>query len=66
MHRRQFLRHSAALASAPVLGVAAAHASVHALTGRALAKPLSVNGDRLNGWLAQFDAIGRPVHRGGE
>ncbi len=53
MHRRRFLQHSAALAGLPALG---------ALTSRAragAAAPRQVNGDRLNGWLTQFDRIGR-------
>jgi beta-ureidopropionase / N-carbamoyl-L-amino-acid hydrolase len=47
MNRRRFLAHAGALAAAP-------------LVPRPLdAAPLRVNGDRLNGWLAGFDAIGR-------
>lgn len=52
MHRRQFVQHAAVLAAFPIAGrVAAYHASQK--------RPLVVNGDRLNGWLAQFDRIGR-------
>jgi N-carbamoyl-L-amino-acid hydrolase len=47
MKRRDFLTHTGALAAAPWLG-RQGHPS-----------PLRVNGDRLNGWLARFDAIGR-------
>lgn len=49
--RRQFLRNTFALAGvAPFVGMP------HWQATRA---PLRVNGTRLNGWLAQFDAIGR-------
>ncbi|HEY3287709.1 MAG TPA: Zn-dependent hydrolase [Gemmatimonadaceae bacterium] len=58
MRRRDFLHHSAAVAALPLLGSGVA--------GRlATASPLSfgevprVNGNRLNGWLAAFDRIGR-------
>jgi N-carbamoyl-L-amino-acid hydrolase len=58
MRRRDFLHHSAAVAALPLLGSDVA--------GRfAMASPSSfgdvprVNGDRLNGWLAAFDRIGR-------
>ena len=54
MKRRAFLRHSAALAALPLLRPASS------LAAPALARaPLRVNGARLNGWLARFDAIGR-------
>jgi len=55
MKRRAFLRHSAALAALPLLRTVPA-------TGASPAPrraPLRVNGARLNGWLARFDAIGR-------
>ncbi len=45
MKRRQFLRQSAALPLLPLAGAAG--------------PPLRVDGGRLNGWLAAFDAIGR-------
>lgn len=47
MQRREFLKHSAALAALPLLRLDPRSA------------PLHVNGDRLNGWLAGFDRIGR-------
>ena len=49
MQRRAFLQHAAALAALPLV------------SGRmhAQAKPLHTNGSRLNGWLTQFDRIGR-------
>ena len=47
MNRRTFLGHTAAAAAVPLLG------------WRARRAPLRVNGDRLNGWLTSFDAIGR-------
>ena len=51
MRRRQFLHHSAALATLPLLGF-------DRLRGMQ-APPLRVDAGRLNGWLAGFDAIGR-------
>lgn len=47
MKRRAFLGHTAALAAVPM--ILRPHRPA----------PLHVNGTRLNGWLAQFDAIGR-------
>ena len=47
MQRREFLKQSAALAALPLLRLDRRGA------------PLHVNGDRLNGWLAGFDRIGR-------
>jgi beta-ureidopropionase / N-carbamoyl-L-amino-acid hydrolase len=55
MKRRTFLRHSAALAALPLLRIPPG-AATPAAPARA---PLRVNGARLNGWLASFDAIGR-------
>ncbi|WP_396203321.1 Zn-dependent hydrolase [Gemmatimonas sp.] len=52
MHRRQFVQHAAALAALPLASRLAAPLG-------AQKRPLVVNGDRLNGWLAQFDRIGR-------
>jgi N-carbamoyl-L-amino-acid hydrolase len=49
MHRRDFLRSSAALAAVPLLGG----------TRKTQRAPLRVNATRLNGWLTQFDSIGR-------
>ena len=49
MHRRDFLRSSTALAAVPLLGP----------SWKTQQRPLRVNGTRLNGWLAQFDSIGR-------
>ena len=54
MKRRAFLRHSAALAALPLLRAPLSAAPL--ATARA---PLRVNGARLNGWLARFDAVGR-------
>jgi N-carbamoyl-L-amino-acid hydrolase len=62
MHRRTFLHRSAAVAALPALAPFAhvapwlPGASAPEPTPRA---PLQVNGARLNGWLSQFDAIGR-------
>lgn len=47
MKRRRFVQHTAALAALPITRFSPARA------------PLSVNGDRLNGWLTALDAIGR-------
>ena len=47
MKRRHFLSHTAALAALPSFRFPERRA------------PLHVNGERLNGWLAQFDRIGR-------
>ena len=55
MQRRTFLRHSAALAALPLLRDVPAAATAL----RPSRAPLRVNGARLNGWLAGFDAIGR-------
>lgn len=52
MHRRQFVQHAAAFAALPV-------ASRFGTWSAAQKRPLVVNGDRLNGWLTQFDKIGR-------
>jgi N-carbamoyl-L-amino-acid hydrolase len=51
MNRRQFLQHSATLATVPLIGLSPLRSD-----GRA---PLRVNGVRLNNWLTSFDAIGR-------
>src|SRR5688572_8881318 len=55
MHRRTFLHRSAALAALPLLRSVPAGA----LEQGASRTALRVNGARLNGWLTQFDAIGR-------
>ena len=47
MDRRTFVSHLAAAATAPFIRLSAASA------------PLRANGARVNGWLTQFDAIGR-------
>ena len=54
MHRRTFLHHSATFAALPLLRPFAGATAV----GESSA-PLRVNGARLNGWIAQFDKIGR-------
>ena len=54
MHRRDFLQQAAALAALPVVG-----SQIRSASARFQSKPLVVNGARLNGWLAQFDGIGR-------
>ena len=51
MNRRDFVGHLAAAAAAPFIRVSPD------------ATPLRVNGARVNGWLAQFDAIGRTAGR---
>ncbi len=63
MHRRRFLQHASAFAAAPLVP-SLAHAAMPASGGTSIAPtaasaPLRVNGARLNGWLAAFDAIGR-------
>ncbi len=55
MQRRTFLRSSAALAALPLVRTTPSAAFALA----APPAPLRVNGARLNGWLAKFDAIGR-------
>ena len=52
MHRRDFLRNSAALSALPLIESAS-----RLIPNQQRA--LRVNGARLNGWLAQFDSIGR-------
>jgi N-carbamoyl-L-amino-acid hydrolase len=54
MHRRTFLYHSATIAALPLLRPFATAAAA----GTSYA-PLRVNGARLNGWIAQFDKVGR-------
>jgi N-carbamoyl-L-amino-acid hydrolase len=54
MHRRTFLHHSATIAALPLLRPFATAAAA----GTSYA-PLRVNGARLNGWIAQFDKVGR-------
>lgn len=51
MTRRQFLQHSSALATVPLIGLSLLRSDRRA--------PLRVNGVRLNSWLTSFDAIGR-------
>ncbi len=56
MHRRQFVQHAAALAALPAFG---GLAKTGPWPETATQAARVVNGERLNGWLAQFDAIGR-------
>jgi N-carbamoyl-L-amino-acid hydrolase len=56
LDRRRFLQQAAAAAALPVLTPAM---DTFASLARPQAKPLHVNGARLNGWLSQFDQIGR-------
>lgn len=51
MKRREFVRHAAAVAALPLAGIVPPQGAARA--------PLRVNGERLNGWLARFDAVGR-------
>lgn len=55
MKRRTFLQHSATLAALPLLG----GTSSRVFDPWSGVAPRRVNGARLNGWLAKFDAIGR-------
>src|SRR5215203_901518 len=55
MKRRTFLQRSAALAALPLVRGTPGRTSMPT----AMPAPLHVNGARLNGWLAKFDAIGR-------
>ncbi|MCZ8205316.1 Zn-dependent hydrolase [Gemmatimonas sp.] len=55
MIRRHFVQQAAALAALPALSRLGGTSHV----GTAQAKPLVVNGARLNGWLTEFDRIGR-------
>jgi len=59
MHRRHFLRQSVALAGLPALGSFTASAAAGRRSRPMPPAPRQINGDRLNGWLAQFDRIGR-------
>jgi len=62
MLRRHFLQQAAALAALPVLPGRFASASptvVGRSRGMTSAQALRINGERLNGWLGRFDAIGR-------
>ncbi|MHB8839188.1 MAG: allantoate amidohydrolase, partial [Gemmatimonadaceae bacterium] len=58
MHRRDFLHHSAALAAVPLLGTDPVR-RLAAVSPAELPDVPHVDGDRLNGWLAAFDRIGR-------
>jgi beta-ureidopropionase / N-carbamoyl-L-amino-acid hydrolase len=55
MNRRRFLQQAAAVAALPSLGSLSRPVASPSMQPRAL----RVNGVRLNGWLAQFDKIGR-------
>ncbi|MBL0938347.1 MAG: M20 family metallo-hydrolase [Gemmatimonadaceae bacterium] len=60
MDRRNFLQRSAALAALPLIpSLANAGARGAAKTSGLSSQTITVNGDRLNGWLAAFDRIGR-------
>ena len=59
MQRRDFLQKAAALAALPVVAPLASSSSMASPWAGRQKKPLVVNGARLNGWLAQFDRIGR-------
>ena len=54
--RRRFLKQAAAAAALPVF---VPNLESFGFRGIPQPKPLHVNGTRLNGWLAQFDTIGR-------
>jgi beta-ureidopropionase / N-carbamoyl-L-amino-acid hydrolase len=58
MHRRQFVQYAAALAALPATQRLGENGGSG--TGSAgQARPLTVNGDRLNSWLAAFNQVGR-------
>lgn len=59
MQRRDFLQKAAALAALPVVAPLVSSSSMASPWAGRQKKPLVVNGARLNGWLAQFDRIGR-------
>lgn len=59
MQRRDFLQKAAALAALPVVAPLVSSSSMVSPWAGRQKKPLVVNGARLNGWLAQFDRIGR-------
>jgi len=59
VQRRDFLQKAAALAALPVVAPLASSSSMASPWAGRQKKPLVVNGARLNGWLAQFDRIGR-------
>jgi len=56
LDRRRFLRHASTAAALPAFSPVAARLTA---LGLATAAPLHVNGERLNGWLAAFDRVGR-------
>lgn len=57
MKRRQFIHQTAVLAAVPFIGNDVWRTGVGLRPGANA--PIRVNGARLNGWLSQFDAIGR-------
>jgi len=59
VQRRDFLQKAAALAALPVVAPLVSSSSTASPWAGRQKKPLVVNGARLNGWLAQFDRIGR-------
>jgi N-carbamoyl-L-amino-acid hydrolase len=60
MRRRDFLQHSAAVAAIPLCGFDSTRQCISAVLAPAVRPDVvHVNGDRLNGWLAAFDRIGR-------
>ena len=60
MRRRDFLQHSAAIAAIPVLGAGLTGGRSSAPFASAAVRDVPrVNGERLNGWMAAFDRIGR-------
>jgi len=59
VQRRDFLQKAAALAALPVVAPLVSSSSMASPWAGRQKKPLVVNGARLNGWLAQFDRIGR-------
>jgi N-carbamoyl-L-amino-acid hydrolase len=59
VQRRDFLQKAAALAALPVVAPLVSSSSMASPWAGRQKKPLAVNGARLNGWLAQFDRIGR-------
>jgi len=59
VRRRSFVEHAAAIAALPLVDPTGFQNAMRWASPRSPVDPLHVNGDRLNGWLAAFNQIGR-------